>query len=103
MILLVPGIVKDFNINSSNGTHLNITWTKPTGGENISNYVVEYKKPIDIDFTIQYVPHVVDDDRRFYSLLLSGLEPGGLYDIKVAANNTAGEGTAYIERYLTGK
>ena len=86
----------------STHTAINVSWSKPLGGDAITTYNVSYKAHDVENYTSSNsVSHIAS--QSLYSTIIGDLYSGQLYNVKVWATNGAGEGEPATESLYTGR
>ena len=87
---LVPTLPLDFKLcGERNETSLCVSWLKPSGGDAIDNYSLQWSRENSSDVNSTLVEHK-SSNNFFY--IIKGLSPGERVNASVKARNSAGEG-----------
>ena len=102
---LVPGspeqfIVKNSELNST--AELVTSWKKPSGGNVISGYYLQWMSDTDDDAKTNQTWIYQMLKKRCYKHTIIGLKSGTRYVVKIIAYNDAGNGTAISNKIATG-
>ena len=103
-LLTVPDMVPAPILSSSTNlsTMIDVSWNKPVGGDDVTDYLLEWwlsnSKDVNSDTEIHL--HEIDS----YNYVIDRLTPGKRYDVKISARNSAGTGQSSPESsYTTGQ
>ena len=79
-----------------------IEWSKPHGGDEIDEYIVELISLTNSENDIETIHHHHVKNRLLHNLTIDKLQPGEKMQITVIAKNTAGSGKKKSVTYATG-
>lgn len=88
-IYSVPGAPTGLVVSPASSTQLNVSWTAPAnnGGSAITDYVIDYSSDAGVTYNTSN-----DGVSTSTSAVVSSLNPGTTYTIRVRAKNSVGEG-----------
>ncbi|CAK8684487.1 unnamed protein product [Clavelina lepadiformis] len=94
---MVPAPILSSSTNLS--TMIDVSWNKPAGGDDVTDYLLEWwlSNSEDVNSDTEIHLHEIDS----YNYVIDGLTPGKRYGVKISARNSAGTGQSSPESSYT--